>query len=195
MLIDHYLPHSEATQVQEVSVHASPTVTYGAIRETNLSDPLIDMLFTIRELPVRLARRLRGETRRRPEAVTFNAAGAADMGFMVLEEKPGEELVVGSVGRFWQRDYGWHPVAPSDFLGFREPGFAKLVLSFRVKGTSDGGSLLRYEARTTTTDDVARIRFRRYWRIIRPGVAIIMQRALARIRAEAERRQALVGIA
>ena len=66
MLIDHYLPHSEATQVQEVSVHASPTVTYGAIRETNLSDPLIDMLFTIRELPVRLARRLRGESRRRP---------------------------------------------------------------------------------------------------------------------------------
>jgi hypothetical protein len=197
MLIDHYLPRFEATEVQEVSVDASPTVTYAAIRETNLSDPLIDALFTIRELPTRLARRFRGEARpRRPKAVTFNDIGAAEMGFMLLGEKPGEEFVVGSVGRFWQREYGWHPVAPDHFVGFREPGFAKLALSFRVEGTPEGGSLLRYEARTTTTDNVARTRFRRYWRFIRPGVAIIMRRALTRIRVEAERRQgALAGSA
>jgi hypothetical protein len=197
MLIDHYLPRFEATVVQDVLVDAPPAVTYGAIREPNLSDPLIDALFIIRELRTRLARRLRGEARPQPPtAVSFNDIGAAGMGFVLLAEKPGEEFVVGSVGRFWQRDYGWHPVAPDQFVGFREPGYAKLALSFRVERTPEGGSLLRYEARITTTDDVARTRFRRYWRVIRPGVAIIMRRALTCIRAEAERRQmALVGAA
>jgi hypothetical protein len=197
MVIDHYLPRFEATEVQEVLVDAPPTVTYGAIRETNLNDPVIDALFATRELPTRLARRLRGEgPPRSPAAVTFNDIGAAGMGFKLLAEQPCEEFVVGSVGRFWQRDYGWHPVAPDQFVGFHEPGYAKLALSFRVERTPEGGSLLRYEARTTTTDGVARKRFRRYWRVIRPGVAIIMRRALTRIRAEAERRQvALVGAA
>lgn len=39
-------------------------------------------------------------------------------------------------------------------------------------------------------DDTARVPFRRYWRIIHPGVTIVTRRALQRIRVEAERRQA-----
>jgi hypothetical protein len=46
---------------------------------------------------------------------------------------------------------------------------------------------LRYEARTAATDDDARHRFGAYWRIIRPGVALVMTRALRRIKQAAER--------
>jgi hypothetical protein len=48
--------------------------------------------------------------------------------------------------------------------------------------------VLRYEARTATTDEAARRHFRRYWRVIRPGVALVMRRALGLIREEAEMR-------
>jgi hypothetical protein len=195
MLIDHYLPRYDVTEVQELPVDAPPEVTYPAIRETDLTDPMIGALFAIRELPTRLVQRLRGQVpQRQPARFTFNDLATPELGWMLLAEEPGIEFVVAAVGRFWRRDYGWHPVAPDQFVGFDEPGYAKLAVSFRVQRIAEVGSLLRYEARTATTDDVARTRFRRYWRIIRLGVAIVMRRALMRIRAEAERRQAaLVG--
>lgn len=189
MLIDDYLPRYDVTEVQQVRVHAPPEVTYPAIHETDLRDPMIDALFAIRELPTRLVRRLRGEAPPPPPpAFTFDDLATSEMGWILLAEEPGVEFVMASVGRFWRRDYGWHPVAPDRFVGFDEPGYAKLAVSFYVEQT-DGGSLLRYEARTATTDDIARKRFRRYWRVIHPGVAIVMRRALTRIRAEAERRE------
>jgi hypothetical protein len=195
MLIDQYLPRYDVTEVREVTVDATPEVTYHAIRETDLTDPMIDALFAIRELLTRLAGRLRGEVPPpAPATFTFNDLATPAMGFILLAEEPGVEFVVASVGRFWRRDYGWHPVAPDQFVGFTEPGYAKLAISFLVKPTGDARALLRYEARTVTTDEVARKRFRRYWRVIRPGVALVMRRALIRIRAEAERRQAaLIG--
>jgi hypothetical protein len=97
------------------------------------------------------------------------------------------EFVVGSVGRFWRRDYGGRPVKAEEFTRFHEPGFAKLAIGFAVRPTPGGGAVLRYEARTTTTDATAERTFRRYWRLIHPGVAVIMARVLRRIKRQAER--------
>ena len=197
MLIDEYLPSGEATEVQEVHVKAATDVTWAAIRETDLRDPMIDALFTIRELPDRLARRWRGEAPRSdPQTVTFKDLETSEMGWVLLAEEQGVELLVGAVGRFWRRDYGWLPVASEQFATFDDPGFAKLAVSLQVHVEGPGRSILRYEARTATTDDAARERFSRYWSIIHPGVTIVMRRALKRIQEEAERRQAaLIGVA
>ena len=190
MLIDEYLPSGDATEVQEVHVKAAVDVTWAAIRETDLRDPMIDALFTIRELPDRLARRWRGEApRSEPQTVTFKDLESSEMGWVLLAEEHGVELLVGAIGRFWRRDYGWLPVAPEQFTTFDDPGFAKLAVSFQVRAEGTGRSVLRYEARTATTDDAAREKFSRYWRIIHPGVTIVMRRALKRIQEEAERRQ------
>jgi hypothetical protein len=192
MLIDQYLPYYDATEVQQLQVDAPPEVTYGAIRETDLTDPEVKALFAIRELPDRLARRWQGEPPRDvPERCTFGDLLKSEMGWVLLDEEPGIEFVVGSVGRFWRRDYGWKPVPPDQFVAFGEPGYAKIALSFRVEPTEEGESLLRYEARTAATNEAARKRFLRYWRLIHLGVAIVMRRALERIREEAERRGAL----
>jgi hypothetical protein len=197
MLIDEYLPSSDVTEVQEIQVKAGTGVTCGAIRETNLRDPMIDALFSIRELPDRLAHPWRGEAPRgEPEAVTLKDLETSEMGWVLLAEEPGVEVLVGAIGRFWQRDYGWHPVAPEQFTAFDSPGYAKLAVSFQVRADGPGRSILRYEARTATTNEAARERFARYWSLIHPGVTIVMRRAVKRIRDEAERRQAaLVGAA
>jgi hypothetical protein len=194
MLIDRYLPRFDVTEVHEVQVNAPSDLTYAAIREADLRDPLVGALFAVRELPNRIARKLRGEPP--PPAAksfTFKNVATEDMGWMSLDEKPGDEFVVGSVGRFWQGDYGWRPVAREAFVGFNEPGYAKLAVSFCVRPNPSGGTVLRYEARTATTDKAARVHFRRYWRMIRPGVAMVMRRALTRIKAEAEGRPTAVG--
>ena len=46
---------------------------------------------------------------------------------------------------------------------------------------------IRALPRTATTDTVATRRFRRYWRLIRLGVALVMRHALHRIKTQAER--------
>lgn len=195
MLLDRFLPRFDVTEVHETRVLAPPAATFAAIRRADLRDPLIGALFAIRELPNRIARRVRGDAPPpAPRSFTFGDLATPEMGWVLLGEEPGVEFVVGAVGRFWRRDYGWHPVAAEAFPAFAEPGYARIAVSFRVERRGEGESLLRYEARTATTDEEARTRFRRYWRIIHPGIAIVMRRALGRIRAEAERQGAsLVG--
>jgi hypothetical protein len=192
MLIDQYLPYYDATEVQELRVNAAPEVIYATIRETDLTDPVINALFAIRELPDRIARRWRGEPPRgAPTRFTFADLTKSEMGWVLLGEEPGIEFVVGSVGRFWRRDYGWKPVPPEQFVAFCEPGYAKLAVSFRVEPIEEGQSLLRYEARTAATNETAQRYFLRYWRLIHLGVKIVMRRALERIGEEAEQRAAV----
>ncbi len=193
MLIDRFLPSYDTTLVCETSIAASPDEAYAAMRETNLLDPVIKALFTLRELPLRIVRQLRREPPPPPgpSKVTFGDLLQQGPIWVPLLEEPGLELVIGSVGRFWQKDYGARQVAANDFIAFAEPGYAKLALSLAVRPTATG-AILRYEARTATTDDAARRKFRGYWRIIAPGVALVMRRALRRIKVAAERPAVIV---
>ncbi|HJQ65992.1 MAG TPA: DUF5661 family protein [Gemmatimonadales bacterium] len=186
--IDRFLPRYDVTYVCETSVDAPPGDTYAAMKETDLRDPIVNTLFALRELPVNALRRLRGQrtTVPVPEKITFGGIGRQSPVWVRLFEAPGVELVIGSVGRFWRRDYGTRTVAPEAFVAFAEPGYAKLGISLSVRPTPNG-SILRYEARTATTDETARRKFRLYWRIIAPGVGLVMRRALKRIKTAAER--------
>lgn len=187
MLIDRYLPAFDVSHICEESVAAPPEAVYTAIKETDLRDPIIDFLFALRELPLRLARRLRGEAPPpAPRRVMLGDVQQLGPGFVQLAEEPGTELVIGAVGQFWHRDYGGRTVSADEFIGFQEPGFAKLAMGLVVRAAG-AGSIVSYEARTATTDDAARRKFRIYWRLIAPGVALVMRRALRRIKARAER--------
>jgi hypothetical protein len=61
------------------------------------------------------------------------------------------------------------------------------ICETRVEASAaQGGTMLRYEARTVTTDIVACGLFRRYRRVIHFVVAFVMRRALRSIKIEAE---------
>ncbi len=186
MLIDRYLPRCDVSLEFETTVEAPADEVYRAIRETDLRDPIISALFALRELPQRLARRLHGQPPPAPPRVTFGTMIQDGPGWTLLAEQPDQELVVGSVGRVGERDYGGRAVSAGEFVGFNEPGYAKLVIGFSVRPGPTGETVLRYEARTLTTDDTARRKFRRYWRLIRPGVSLVMRAALHRIKLTAE---------
>lgn len=189
VLIDRYLPTFDAHVVAQTFVDAPLDITFAAIRETDLRDHVIDGLFLVRELPERIRRRLMGEPPAPHERKPVTLADITDEGpgWVMLEEQPGVEFVVGSVGRFWRLDYGGVPVTREEFLAFTEPGYAKLAISFSV-AVQRWGSVLRYEARTATTDEDAARRFKRYWTFIEPGVELVMRRVIRRIREEAEQR-------
>jgi hypothetical protein len=107
------------------------------------------------------------------------------VGFVRLGERPGEELVVGAIGRFWSPT-GNRPLPTPDFAGFSEPGYAKAAMNFTV--TRDGdGSRITTETRVAGTDAAASRKFRRYWLLIRLGSGAIRRSWLKAIRRRLER--------
>jgi hypothetical protein len=102
------------------------------------------------------------------------------LGWTLLGESPGVELVLGQVGRPWKGDPNLDraPTTPEEFSGFAEPGFAKIVTSLRVDPYGHDSSILTLETRVATTDDRSRRRFRRYWLLIGPFSSLVRRAAL-----------------
>ncbi|MCB0874818.1 MAG: hypothetical protein R2718_12060 [Solirubrobacterales bacterium] len=131
------------------------------------SRPLVGILGAARAAPELVARVARGRGMPpRPETLSLRAmAGGTEPGdgdWVLLGERP-REIALGLVGRFWRPVIEYRRVAPGDFAGFAEPGWAKTVYALSAVPLPGGRSQLRGTMRTATTDLRARRSFRRYW--------------------------------
>jgi len=156
-LLDDVLPEFHYRSRHDRHVLASPEDVARAVEAYRLdrdSSPLVRLLFRLRGLRV-------------PSGPLREAL--AGSGFGVLAERPGEEIVVGTIGRFWalrERDYLEAPRSLDDFHAFSPPGWAKGVMTLRVEPRDDGSSTLVTETRVLCPDEHARRRFAPYWALI-----------------------------
>ena len=105
----------------------------------------------------------------------------------MLGERPGEELVLGTVGRFWRSGGETRLTSAAHFREPTPPGTAKAAWSFAVHRRPDGTEL-RTETRVLCADAAGR-RFRAYWLLIRPFSGLIRREMLAAVREAAESNQ------
>ena len=110
------------------------------------------------------------------------------IGWGVLAQESGREIVVGAVTQPWKGDVKFRALPPDEFAAFREPGFAKIAWTIRAEPLGPATSRFYTETRVATTDAEARKRFRRYWTVVSPGVRLIRRETLRLVRADAERR-------
>lgn len=188
MLIDDQLREYDATVVRQTEVAASAEETWASIRGADLArvSRIATALSWLRALPEVATRFVRRqEPLPKAPRLTFDEVVRTGA-WVVLDERAPEELVLGAVGQFWRPVIRWERVSPERFPSFDRPDFAKLAISFRVEPRGDGRSLLRYEARTATTDPAGQRHFRRYWRLIGPFAGFIMERAVDAIKRDAE---------
>ena len=69
-------------------------------------------------------------------------------GFVILDEVPGEELVIGVAGKFWRPDGGrCMGLTADDFAGFSRPGYAKVAWNFKLRAESPERTVLSTETR------------------------------------------------
>ena len=93
------------------------------------------------------------------------------MGFTVLAEEPGKELVLGVAGRFWALDERANLISLPDargFAAFSRAGHAKAAMSLRFEPLADGRTRLGTETRVKCVDAAAYRRFALYWALIGP---------------------------
>jgi hypothetical protein len=150
-VLDSFMPEYEYSERHSIAIAATADRIDAALRAVTLGDS-----------PVTLALfRLRGLRRQASEPFL---SGMRRMG-EVLEDAPGEGIVLGLTGDFWR------------FRGGRD-GACNGVLDFRIVG-----SRLTTETRVHVPDPAARRRFARYWLVVRPfsGLTrILLLRAVKR---------------
>jgi hypothetical protein len=108
------------------------------------------------------------------------------LGWMLLGENAGSELVLGQISQPWQpvATSTGSPLSPEQFLRFDRPGFAKIATSLRVDPYGAGSSILTVETRVAATDDESRRRFGRYWLLVGPFSAVIRRMAMRLLTAD-----------
>jgi hypothetical protein len=174
-LLAEVMPECDFRSRHSRRVAAPPEAVWRAVERY---DPSRDA-----SLPVRFLFRLRGL--RVPRGSIREALGG--YGFALLAERSGEEIVVGTSGRFWAIRERANMERPADLDAFEEferPGWAKGAMNIRVEGVADGSANLETETRVQCLDDGARRRFALYWTLISFFSGWIrrdMLRAVARI--------------
>jgi len=188
-LLDEYLPAFDVRTRHSTRIAASPERVYGSLRTADFDRwGLTRTLYALRVLPTLPAaprttwRRFRAELGR-PH---WTFADLLASGFSVLGERPGTELVLGTVGRFWRARDELHAISPARFLEPAPPGTAKAAWSFVVGRRPDGATVLRTETRVRCADAATRRRFRAYWLLIAPFSGLIRREMLAAVRRAAE---------
>ena len=180
MLIDRFLPEYDVVEHHEVDVDAPANRAYEAVKDLDLArSPVVLALLFARGVPHLFTGAVKPKRR-----LTLDDIVAS--GFVLLGEEPGRELVLGIVGKFWRPTGAVRRIAPDDFAGFDESGFAKAAWNFVVSGRAGGGSTVISETRIASTDADARRKFTRYWWLIGRFSALIRREVLRGVKHHAE---------
>jgi hypothetical protein len=186
VLIDTYLPKYDQRVRHQARVVAAPAAAYAALRAVDLHRSLVvRLLIAIRKLPSHIGVRDRQVSHVKSARSLLDSM--LDVGWEILEETPGREVVIGTVTQPWRSTVQFRGLTPREFVAFAEPGFAKIVMNLAAEVRAEGGSIVSTETRVLATSPGARRRFRMYWRMVSPGVKIIRRIAMSKVRRELSR--------
>ncbi|MFL5481796.1 MAG: hypothetical protein ACJ8AK_06360 [Gemmatimonadaceae bacterium] len=197
------MPKYDVIERHRAVVAAGTDTVYAALRRADLaSGPLAKLLLAVRAIPSALIASFRSpgsafvelRAARKPRAQRPRAIRLADFeraGFHVVAERVPEEIVIGLLGKFWTpRGALRATLSIDDFHKGPPNGYALAGWNFTVAARPDGLTELATETRVWCAED-ARVKFRAYWLVVRPGSGLIRRSMLGAIRREAEREEPL----
>jgi hypothetical protein len=181
-LLDGFMPAYDIAERHQVRVAAPAAVTLDVAREVDLqASPVVRTIIRAREVILGAT----PDERLRPRGLL---AEVQSLGWGVLAEVPGREVVVGAVTKPWEANVTFRALPPDQFATFNEPGYVKIAWTIRADPLNATESVFRTETRAVATDTSARSRFRRYWSFLSPGIIVIRWAVLGPVKKEAERR-------
>lgn len=162
-LIDHFLPEYDTSAAYSRIIPAPVELVYRALQECAFGQhPVIRFLFALRSFNVRCEY----------GGVRLNDLGST--GFMMLGERPPDEIVIGVVGRFWRPTGNIRKdVTPDAFPSFVERGYCKAAWNFRMMAIDGRRTQVVTETRVLAMDPKSRLRFRLYWTLVGPFSGLI----------------------
>jgi hypothetical protein len=181
-LLDRFMPRYEVGGHHKIRVAAPAEVTLSAASETDFESCIVVRgIFKSREWILRS----KPDDATRPRGLL---ARTRSLGWGLLVEAPGREIVMGAVTRPWDANPVFRALPPDEFVAFEEPGYVKIAWTLRADAIGSNESVFRTETRAIATDPQARKKFRWYWSFLSPGIIAIRAAMLPAVKAEAERR-------
>ena len=181
-LLDRFMPSYDIAERHHIGVSAPAEITLAAAGEGDLwQSPIARAIFRAREV-------ILGSEPDRSTRPPGLLALTQSLGWRVLAEVPGREVVVGAVTQPWKANVEFRGLSPDEFATFNEPGYVKIAWTLRADRLTPTESVFRTETRAIATDAWARAKFRRYWSFLSPGIIAIRWMTLQPVKAEAERR-------
>jgi hypothetical protein len=173
MLIDDFLPKYSFDEIHSIQIRAPIESVYQAFKGLTLAEisPLVQAMFVLRSLPGWLM----GKS-------GLDFAGNQPLleqmqtkGFLILNEIPPYEFVIGVVGQFWKLSGGemLKLSTPDEFLSFNDPDLCKCAANFILIEEPGGTVCVSTETRVDVTGAAARRKFALYWRFISVGSGLI----------------------
>jgi len=181
-LLDRFMPAYDVVDRYHAAIPAAADVAFAAACEIDLQQsPTIRAIFKGREWILRS----QPDTTSRPPGLV---AWTKTMGWGVLAEVSGREIVMGAVTRPWDANPVFRALPPEAFAAFDDPDYVKIVWTVRADPAGAEKSVVRLETRAIATDAAARLKFRTYWAFLSPGIILIRRVALRLVKIEVERR-------
>jgi hypothetical protein len=181
-LLDVFMPQYDVAERHHVAVGAPAEVTFGALMDMDLEESLlIRAIFKGREMLLGAE----PDVKDRPRGLV---AITKELGWVVLADMPGHEIVMGAVTRPWEPNVVFRGIPPEHFAVFDEPDYVKIVWTLRADAISPYRSIARSETRAVATDASARRKFRWYWSRFSAGIVLIREISMRLVKAEAEKR-------
>ena len=185
-LLEVFMPTYDVAERHHLGVGAPADVTFGALMDLDLEDSLlVRAIFKGREM-------LLGAEPNAKEGPRGLLAVTKELGWVVLADMPGHEIVMGAVTRPWQPNVIFRSIPPEHFAAFNEPDYVKIVWTLRADAISPYSSIARSETRAIATDASARRKFRWYWARFSAGIVLIREVSMRLVKKEAERRARVV---
>lgn len=136
----------------------------------------------LRELPARAL----GRCKPAREAGSATLLDLIKHEFFLVDEHPGREIVLGTIGKFWTlQGGGMENFTAGDLEEPLPRGTAAAVWNFRVARDAHG-SIIHTETRVRCADSSARLKFRLYWTFVGPFSGLIRSRMLQSVKEAAK---------
>ena len=187
-LLDSWMPSYDVAARYSIPIAASPAQVYAALMATDFSRPwVVRGLMGVRLIPALLRSPVTTWQRlfRPPGRARASLTNLEHSDFILLQELPPREIVMGITGRFWTLAAEIVRIPPERFRESLPVGLAQAAWNFEITETPDGAEL-GTETRVRCADPATSRKFRRYWRLVAPGSGLIRHALLGQVRQEAE---------
>ncbi|CAM4421466.1 hypothetical protein L1N85_26390 [Paenibacillus alkaliterrae] len=170
MLIDHFIRQSHFEEIHAIDIASTPEDVYRTIKQLDFRrSKIIKFLFWLRGIP----------------EAALKLEGFLDIGFIILAEKAGEEIVLAEVGRPWKLKGDLQLLNADQFCSLEDSGFVKIVWNFHVVRVN-GNSRVTTITRVYCTDQRSKRLFAVYWLFIAPFSKWIRRIILRLIKTDVE---------
>jgi hypothetical protein len=176
--IDVLLPNYDFRATYQIRISAPPTVVYECLLHSDFSELWVTRFL----MTLRTGKRMRrhhtsGDLRQRLQGT----------GFIILEEIPDDELVIGVAGRFWRLDGGrCMDLTGARFIEFSRAGYAKVAWNFKLQTELPETTILSTETRIKCLGRTALLKFGIYWSLVGPFSGLIRKAILKQVKTKAE---------